>query len=56
MQLTNDVKVAEDCSSTMSVENLVAVQVAKYPKTPVIGKILQINETEIEVHYWKGKV
>ena len=33
---------------------LVAVHISNYKKKPVIGKVIEVCDHEIKLHYWKG--
>ena len=54
MQLQNAVNVVNDFQETLTADSMVAVWLSNYDKFPVIGKILETKELEINLHYWKG--
>ena len=38
----------------MSPGVFVAVYISNYKKRPVIGKVVEVCETDFKLHYWKG--
>ena len=50
----NPVETLDDCLESIEVGKFVAVHLANYDKVPVIGKVLEVNEDMIKIHYWKG--
>ena len=45
---------SDDFLDTIEVGSFVAVNLSNYDKIPVIGKVLQINNDTVKIHYWKG--
>ena len=50
----NPVLATDDFLDTIEVRSFVAVNLSNYDKIPVIGKVLQINNDTVKIHYWKG--
>ena len=44
----------DDCLEKIEVEKFVAVHLANYDKVPVIGKVLEVSESIVKIHHWKG--
>ena len=44
----------DDCLEKIEVATFVAVHLANYDKVPVIGKVLEVSESMVKIHYWKG--
>ena len=38
----------------VAVDSFVGVSLQNYNKIPVIGKVLEKNESTLKIHYWKG--
>ena len=45
---------SDDFLDTIEVRSFVVVNLSNYDKIPVIGKVLQINNDTVKIHYWKG--
>ena len=45
---------SDDFLDRIEVGSFVAVNLSNYDKIPVIGKVLQINNDTVKIHYWKG--
>ena len=50
----------DDCLEKTEVGKFVAVHLASYDKVQVIGKVLEVSESMVKIHYWnlgsfKGK-
>ncbi|XP_068669901.1 uncharacterized protein [Montipora foliosa] len=50
----NPVLASDDFLDRIEVGSFVAVNLSNYDKIPVIGKVLQINNDTVKIHYWKG--
>ena len=44
----------DDCLEKIEAGKFVAVHPANYDKVPVIGKVLEVSESMVNIHYWKG--
>ena len=44
----------DDCLENIEVGKIVAGHLVNYDKVPVIGKVLEVNEDMVKIHYWKG--
>ena len=44
----------DDCLEKIEVGKFVAVHPANYDKVPVIGKVLEVSDSMVNIHYWKG--
>lgn len=44
----------DDCLEKIEVGTFVVVHLANYDKVPVIGKVLEVSESMVKIHYWKG--
>ena len=43
----------DDCLENIEVGKFAAVHLANYDKVPVIGKVLEVSESMVKIHYWK---
>ena len=50
----NLVETLDDPLKNIEVGKFVAVHLPNYDKVPVIGKVLEVSEDMVKIHYWKG--
>lgn len=53
-QRENPVQTVEDHLQNIEVGKFVAVNLSNCDKVPIIGKVLEVHDEEVKVHYWKG--
>lgn len=53
-QRENPVETVEDHLHNIEVGKFVAVNLSNCDKVPIIGKVLEVHDEEVKVHYWKG--
>ena len=51
--ITGAVEAVDDCLEKIEVGKFAAVHLANYDKVPVIGKVLEVSESMVKIHYWK---
>ena len=52
-ELENPVEATDDCLEKIEAGTFVVVHLANYDKVPVIGKVLEVSESMVKIHYWK---
>ena len=50
---SGNVEAVDDCLEKIEVGKFAAVHLANYDKVPVIGKVLEVSESMVKIHYWK---